>query len=187
MLFRILDGLDTYTTDNKGKFLIINFIRKFMTPDGAVIGAAGGYPGPGGQGGGIEIQAVPHGGGPLQAELGGQHRRVDGLVIDGPVGHRLELHAVFPVKDHLLHRVGELAAGHPVEHTLPTAICPAGVPLALGGDDAGEPVHHVRLVGLLTGEDGPAARGDLMVDWVPSHSTPAPSAWHRVRMGTMML
>ena len=112
-----------------------------MAADGAVIGAAGGYPGPGGQGGGVEVKAIPYRGGPLQAELGGQHCRVSGPVIDGPVGHRLELHAVFPVKDHLLHRVGELAAGHPVEHHVAHGDLPQqGFPSALGGDDAGEPV-----------------------------------------------
>ena len=112
-----------------------------MAADGGVIGAAGGYPGPGGQGGGVEVKAIPYRGGPLQAELGGQHRRVSGPVIDGPVGHRLELHAVFPVKDHLLHRVGELAAVHPVQHHVAHGDLPQQrLPPALGGDDTGEPV-----------------------------------------------
>lgn len=55
--------------------LILYFVQvlflsvKLMAADGAVIGPAGGYPGPGGQGGSVEIRLSPTGAAPSRQSL----------------------------------------------------------------------------------------------------------------------
>ena len=128
-------------------------------PDGRHIGAVPGGPASGGHGGIHKVQGAARSVGTVQAQLGGNHALSAGGTVDASVSGGGELVAL---KDHLVDAVGEPGAGHPVEHHITHCnLSVQGLIAALSIDDAGEPVHHVRLVGLLTGEEGPAAGGDL--------------------------
>ncbi len=112
-----------------------------MPADGLPVGAARVDPGALGQGRGEEIEGVPCGIFPGQGPPGGLQGQLRGLACHGAVGHGLELHAVFIVKNDLRDAVGEVPAGHPVQnHVAHGDLALQGLAAALGVDNAGEPV-----------------------------------------------
>ena len=102
------------------------FRHKLVSTDGGIIGGVAHDPSACRQGRGEKIQALAHHVGPLQAELR-RHQAGGGRgVIDGPVGHRLELDTVLCVKRPPPSTVsGYWLLSTRFRITLPTAIWPS--------------------------------------------------------------